>query len=82
MTDVAVYAYVLESSSSEVITKLSLERKIESDLARSRYEPEGDSAILGDNGMERRMDIQVNSNPSNFPIPKLELLVFDETKPR
>jgi len=44
-------------------------------------EVEDDLAILGDNGMEMRREVQVNSNPSNFPILKLELLVFDETKP-
>ena len=45
-------------------------------------EMEGDPATLGDNGMERRPETQVNSIPSNFPLPKLELQVFDETKPR
>ena len=41
-----------------------------------------DSAAVGENGMERRLEIQVNLTGSNFSITKLELSVFDESKPR
>ena len=44
-------------------------------------EVDSDSTAMGDNGVERRLEIQVNSNHYNFPVLKLELLVFDETKP-
>ena len=45
-------------------------------------EMEIDPTVVGENGIERRSEIQLNSTHSNFPIPKLELPVFDESKPR
>ena len=88
--DATVHAHDLESSSGEVVTRLSPQGRLDSILPGvgtsqrvvGSSEVEGDSAMLGNNGMERRPEVQVNSNPSNFPIPKLELPVFDETKPR
>ena len=37
---------------------------------------------MRNNGTDRRQEIQVNSHHHNFSIPKLELPVFDETKPQ
>ena len=46
-SDATAHAYVLESSTSEAITELSPERKIESDLAKSRYKPKSGWLIGG-----------------------------------
>jgi len=37
---------------------------------------------MGNNEVDRRQKIQVNSTHHNFPVPKLELPVFNEAKPR
>ena len=41
-----------------------------------------DPVAMENNVVDRRHEVQVNSNDHNFPVLKLELPVFDESKPR
>ena len=89
-SNATIYAHVLKSGVGEDVLGFPPRERMDPILlgVGNSHRVVGSSkveinpATVGENGMEKRPKIQVNLTHSNFPIPKLELLMFDELKPR